>query len=45
MIWLGIAAALVWSVRTIEIIPEFLADPPEQMADLLIRMWPSDPCH
>lgn len=41
-IWLGIVAALVWSVRTIEIIPEFLADAPEQMADLLIRMWPPD---
>lgn len=44
-IWLGIVAALVWSVRTIEIIPEFLADAPEQMADLLIRMWPPDLRH
>lgn len=35
-------AVLVWSVRAIEIIPEFLADAPEQMADLLLRMWPPD---
>jgi hypothetical protein len=37
-----IVAGLVWAVRTIEIIPEFLADAPEQMADLLVRMWPPD---
>lgn len=41
-IWLAIVAILVWSVRTIEIIPEFLWDAPEQMADLLVRMWPPD---
>ncbi len=41
-VWLAIVAALVWSVRTIEIIPEFLWDAPEQMADLLVRMWPPD---
>ena len=41
-IWLGIVAALVGPVRTLEIIPEFLADAPEQMADLLVRMWPPD---
>ncbi|MGE3065637.1 MAG: phosphonate ABC transporter, permease protein PhnE [Hyphomicrobiaceae bacterium] len=35
-------AALVVSLRTIEIIPEFLYDAPEQMADLLQRMWPPD---
>lgn len=35
-------AALVASLRSIEIIPEFLADAPEQMADLLGRMWPPD---
>jgi len=39
---LAIVAATVWAVRTIEIIPEFLADAPEQMADLLVRMWPPD---
>lgn len=41
-VWLAMVAAIVWSVRTIEIIPEFLADAPQQMADLLIRMWPPD---
>ncbi len=42
---LAIVAALVWAVRTVEIIPEFLADAPEQMADLLVRMWPPDLGH
>ena len=32
--------AIVWSLRSIEIIPEFLYDAPEQMADLFKRMWP-----
>ena len=45
LLWLGIVAALVWAVRTVEIIPEFLADAPEQMADLLVRMWPPDLAH
>ena len=34
--------ALVWSFKTIEIIPEFLYDAPEQAADLFVRMWPFD---
>jgi phosphonate ABC transporter permease subunit PhnE len=34
--------AVVWSVRTIEIIPEFLYDAPQQTADLFARMWPID---
>jgi phosphonate transport system permease protein len=42
---LAIVMAIVWSVRTIEIIPEFLADAPEQMLDLLKRMWPVDVAH
>jgi phosphonate transport system permease protein len=37
-----IVAAIVAAIRTIEIIPEFLADAPEQVADLLSRMWPVD---
>ncbi|QYU66925.1 glycerol-3-phosphate dehydrogenase [Leptolyngbya sp. 15MV] len=45
LVWLAIVAATVWAVRTVEIIPEFLADAPEQMADLLIRMWPPDLAH
>ncbi len=28
------------SLRTVQIIPEFLYDAPEQMADLFKRMWP-----
>jgi phosphonate ABC transporter permease subunit PhnE len=34
--------AVVWSVRSIEIIPEFLYDAPQQTADLFARMWPLD---
>lgn len=37
-----IVAAFVFSLRHIEIIPEFLKDTPEQMADLFRRMWPID---
>jgi phosphonate ABC transporter permease subunit PhnE len=36
------AAAFVWSLRTIEVIPEFLVDAPAQTADLFRRMWPID---
>ena len=39
------AAVLVWAVDTIEIIPEFLWDAPEQVADLFRRMWPIDVAH
>jgi phosphonate transport system permease protein len=39
-LYFGVVAACVISLRTIEIIPEFLYDAPEQMADLLRRMWP-----
>jgi phosphonate transport system permease protein len=42
LLWLAMVAACVWAVRTIEVIPEFLLDAPEQMADLLLRMWPPD---
>lgn len=45
LVWLAVVASLVWAVRTVEIIPEFLADAPEQMADLLVRMWPPDLAH
>ena len=44
-LWLAFVAALVWAVRSIEIIPEFLADAPEQFTDLLIRMWPPNLGH
>ena len=37
-----LVAAVVWSWRQIEIIPEFLADAPAQSWDLFARMWPID---
>jgi phosphonate transport system permease protein len=40
-----IVAAVVVSIRTIDVIPEFLADAPEQIADLFARMWPVDVAH
>ena len=39
-VYLVLVAALVWSARSVEVIPEFLYDAPEQMQDLLRRMWP-----
>ncbi len=45
LVWLAVVAACVWAMRSIDIIPEFLADAPEQMADLLLRMWPPDLGH
>ncbi len=45
LVWLGMVAACVWAIRSIDIIPEFLADAPEQMADLLVRMWPPNLAH
>ena len=41
-VYLAIVAAIVASVQTVEVIPEFLADAPEQVADLFARMWPVD---
>jgi phosphonate transport system permease protein len=35
-----VVAAIVASVRTVEVIPEFIADAPEQIGDMLTRMWP-----
>ena len=35
-------AAIVWSFRQVEIIPEFLYDAPQQTWDLFQRMWPID---
>ncbi|MGI8526542.1 MAG: phosphonate ABC transporter, permease protein PhnE [Pseudolabrys sp.] len=37
-----VLAAFIWSLQTIEIIPEFLYDAPAQTADLFTRMWPID---
>lgn len=41
-VYLVTAIAVVWSLKTIEIIPEFLYDAPEQTIDLFKRMWPFD---
>ena len=39
-VYLAMVTAIVVSVQSVEVIPEFLLDAPEQMADLLKRMWP-----
>jgi phosphonate transport system permease protein len=39
-VYLTLVVAIVMSARTVEVIPEFLYDAPEQMQDLLQRMWP-----
>lgn len=44
-VYLAVVVAIVQSVRNINIIPEFLYDAPEQMADLFNRMWPVDWAH
>ncbi len=41
-VFLGFALALSISIRTVEVIPEFLYDAPVQVVDLLTRMWPMD---
>jgi phosphonate transport system permease protein len=41
-VYLVIVAAIALSVQSVEVIPEFLADAPEQVLDLLTRMWPPD---
>jgi len=40
--YLGMVIAVIWAARSVEIIPEFLADAPAQTADLFRRMWPFD---
>ena len=40
--YLFTVVALVASLRTIDVIPEFLYDAPDQMVDLVRRMWPPD---
>src|SRR5215510_16621670 len=37
-----VVIAIVWSLKSIEIIPEFLYDAPQQTVDLFARMWPID---
>ena len=45
VVYLVIVAAIVVSAQSVEIIPEFLDDAPEQVADLFARMWPIDWSH
>ncbi len=40
--YLVAVAAIMWSLETVEIIPEFLHDAPQQTFDLFARMWPID---
>ncbi len=40
--YLALAAGFAWSLRTVEVIPEFLWDAPEQVMDLAHRLWPPD---
>jgi len=44
-IYLAAVTALVVSVRTVQVVPEFLYDAPTQMADMFSRMWPPDFAH
>jgi phosphonate transport system permease protein len=44
-VYLVIVAAIVAAAQTVEVIPEFLADAPEQVVDLFTRMWPVDFAH
>ena len=39
-VYICVVAAIVASLQTVEVIPEFLYDAPEQIADMLRRMWP-----
>ncbi|MEZ0576419.1 phosphonate ABC transporter, permease protein PhnE [Halodesulfovibrio aestuarii] len=41
-VYLGAVSLLVFSLSTVEIIPEFLYDAPYQLHDLFTRMWPID---
>ena len=42
VIYIAAVIAIIWSIRTIEVIPEFLYDAPAQTYDLFSRMWPFD---
>ncbi|MBI2772631.1 MAG: phosphonate ABC transporter, permease protein PhnE [Burkholderiales bacterium] len=39
-VFIAVVLAVVQSLRSIQVIPEFLYDAPEQMGDMLSRMWP-----
>jgi len=42
LLLLGTAVVVGYSIRNVQVVPEFLYDAPTQMADLLKRMWPVD---
>jgi phosphonate ABC transporter permease subunit PhnE len=42
LFYVVVLLAIVWSLQSIEIIPEFLYDAPQQTVDLFVRMWPID---
>ncbi len=44
-VFVVVVAAIVQSLRSVQVIPEFLYDAPEQMGDMLSRMWPIDWAH
>jgi len=39
-VYFCVVAAIVASLQTVQVIPEFLYDAPEQIGDMLGRMWP-----
>lgn len=41
-VYLGVTALFVVSLKTVEVIPDFLYDAPTQVLDLFARMWPID---
>jgi phosphonate transport system permease protein len=41
-VYLGCALAIMVSLRSVDVIPEFLWDAPAQVQDLFVRMWPVD---
>jgi len=41
-VYVGAVLAVIVSLRSIQVVPEFLRDTPEQVADLFVRMWPVD---
>ena len=40
VVYFAVVLAVVASVESVEVIPEFLYDAPEQLGDMLRRMWP-----
>src|SRR5262245_62666885 len=40
VVYFTVVAAIVVSLETVEVIPEFIYDAPAQIGDMLRRMWP-----